>query len=243
MPLDLDPLEQRIVGVLIEKEATVPESYPLTIHALVAGCNQKSNRDPQLEVQDYEVEGAIKSLLVKGWVLEHEKEGGRTRRYTHQAEQQLGLGKADLALLTELLVRGPQAPGELKTRCERMTPMGSAEEVERRLVALASRPVPYVKQLERRPREHAARWQHLLGPQARAGGEAAAPAPASLPRPAPPPGAASSTGPGPRPPPLAVAPAPARAGGGEVERLRDLVETLEQRVLELEQRLDRLEGR
>ena len=100
----------------------------------MAGCNQKSNRDPQLEVQDYEVEGAIKSLLVKGWVLEHEKEGGRTRRYAHQAEQQLGLGKAELALLTELLVRGPQAPGELKTRCERMAPMGAAEEVERRLV-------------------------------------------------------------------------------------------------------------
>ena len=69
MPLDLDPLEQRLVGVLIEKEATVAESYPLTVNSLVSGANQKSNRDPQLDVQDYEVEGALKSLLLKGWVL------------------------------------------------------------------------------------------------------------------------------------------------------------------------------
>src|SRR5687767_8472322 len=164
MPLDLDPLEQRLVGVLIEKEATVPESYPLTVNALVQGSNQKSNRDPEMRVQDYEVEGAIKSLLVKGWILEHEKGGGRTRRYTHQAEQQLGVGKAELALLTELMLRGSQTPTELKTRCARMHPVGSPEDVERRLRELAARPVPYVRLLERRPRERDARWTHLLGP-------------------------------------------------------------------------------
>jgi uncharacterized protein YceH (UPF0502 family) len=166
MPLDLDPLEQRLVGVLIEKETTVPDAYPLTVLGLVTGANQKNNRDPVTSVQDYHVEGALKSLLQKGWVLELEREGGRTRRYAHQADKQLGVGRHELALLAELLLRGPQAPGELRTRAERMAPQTSPEEVERRLVALATRPVPYVRRLERRPREHAARWQHLLGPVA-----------------------------------------------------------------------------
>ena len=119
MPLDLDPLEQRLVGVLIEKEATVPESYPLTVNSLVLGANQKSNRDPVTDVQDYQVEGAIKSLLIKGWIVELERGGSRTKRYAHQAERQLGVGKGELAILTELLIRGPQTPTELKTRCER----------------------------------------------------------------------------------------------------------------------------
>ena len=213
MPLDLDPLEQRLVGVLIEKEMTVPESYPLSVNGLVVGANQKSNRDPHMDAQDYQIEGALKSLLAKGWALELEREGGRTRRYAHQAETHLSVGKAELALLAELLLRGPQAPGELKTRAERMTPVGASEDVERRLRELAARPVPYVKVLERRPREHAARWAHLLGPRTEERGEMSA---------------------------TAVAPAvaaPADAG------LRDLVETLKQRVLELERRLDRLEGR
>lgn len=213
MPLDLDPLEQRLVGVLIEKELSVPESYPLTVNSLVAGANQKSNRDPSMDAQDYQVEGALKSLLAKGWALELEREGGRTRRYAHQAETHLSVGKAELAILAELLLRGPQAPGELKTRAERMAPVGTSEDVERRLRELAARPVPYVRVLERRPREHAARWMHLLGPRAEERKEVAA---------------------------SAVAPAvaaPAATG------LQDLVETLEQRVLDLESRLDRLEGR
>lgn len=244
MPLDLDPLEQRIVGVLIEKEATVPEAYPLTVNALVAGCNQKSNRDPHLEVQDYQVEGALKSLLLKAWVLELEKEGGRTRRYAHQADKQLGLGKGDLALLTELLVRGPQTPQELKTRCERMAPMGTADEVERRLRELAARPVPYVRLLERRSGERYARWMHLLGAPAAGAGPApsAGPAGAGPSAPAPAAPTTASAPPGATPLPPRSAP-PASAPSVEVERLRDLVETLEQRVLELEQRLDRLEGR
>jgi uncharacterized protein YceH (UPF0502 family) len=225
MPLDLDPLEQRLVGVLLEKEATVPETYPLTVNALVAGSNQKSNRDPELRVQDYEVEGALKSLLVKGWVLEHEREGGRTRRYAHQADKQLALGKAELAVLAELLLRGPQTPTELATRCARMHAVGAPADVERRLRELAARPVPYVRELERRPREHAARWTHLLGPRADA--------------------AATPPGP-PDAQPRADAPAHGRPpepprDPGEVERLRDLVETLEQRVLALEERLDRLD--
>lgn len=236
MSIHLDALEQRIVGVLVEKELTVPETYPLTVNALVAGCNQKSNRDPHLEVQDYEVEGALKSLLLKGWLVELEREGGRTRRYAHQADKQLGVGKADLAVLTELLVRGPQTPQELKTRGDRMTPMGTPEDVERRLRDLAGRPVPYVRLLERRPGERYARWGHLLGPRSEASSPAAAAAPASSPT--------SSRAAAASPSASALpAAAPAAPRSGDVERLRDLVETLEQRVLTLEERLDRLEGR
>lgn len=242
MPLDLDPLEQRLVGVLIEKEYTVPETYPLTVNALVAGANQKSNREPEMRVQDYEVEGALKSLLTKGWILEMEREGGRTRRYTHQADKQLALGKVDLAILAELLVRGPQTPTELATRCARMHAVGSPADAERRLRELAARPVPYVRELERRPREHAQRWTHLIGPRTDV-----VPAAATATTPAAgyaEPRAATTRPPEPpRPERESAAHVSRSAPDSEVERLRDLVETLEQRVLALEERLDRLSGR
>jgi uncharacterized protein YceH (UPF0502 family) len=185
MPLDLDPLEQRIVGALVEKETTVPETYPLTLNALVAAVNQKSNRDPELHAEDYEIEGAVRSLREKGWITQHEREGGRTFRFAHAAGEQLGVDAHDLAILAELMNRGPQTPMELKTRCSRMRPFASPEEVERRLEALAARPVPYVRRLERRPREHAPRWMQLLGTSP-AAAEPSAPAPAAAAAPAPP---------------------------------------------------------
>ena len=163
MPLALDRLELRILGVLVEKEKTVPEAYPLTLNALVAGCNQKSNRDPQMSVEPYEAEGALRSLMDRGFVVHMEKAGGRAVRYEHRCQEQLGANDAELALLTELMNRGPQAPGELKTRASRMHPFAGPAEVEATLRELAARPVPYVRQLERRPRERYARWEHLLG--------------------------------------------------------------------------------
>jgi uncharacterized protein YceH (UPF0502 family) len=191
MAIDLDPLQQRIVGALIEKETTVPESYPLTLNALVSAVNQKSNREPEIHAEDYEVEGALRSLMEKGRVVQMEREGGRTLRYSHAAGTPLGVDDADLAILAELMNRGPQTPAELKTRASRMRPLPSAEDVERRLQALAARPIPYVKLLGRRPREHAARWGHLLGPSP-ASAEVASPT-ASTPRPTPtPPSAAPS---------------------------------------------------
>ena len=225
MPLDLDRLEQRIVGVLIEKQLTVPDSYPLTVNALVAGCNQKNNRDPQMTVEDYEVEGAIRSLMEKDWVREMDKAGGRAMRYEHVAGDQLGVEVADLAILAELLVRGPQGPGALKTRASRMKAFASPADVEARLRTLAARPVPYVRELPKRPREHACRWMHLLGPQPEedapvdAGGEVAAASPAVA-------------------TPAVVAP-PVAATPEADERY----DALERRVAELEDRLDRLEGR
>lgn len=232
MPLDLDRLELRILGVLIEKEKTVPETYPLTLNALVSGCNQKSNRDPHMEVEPYEVEGALRSLMDREFVVHMEKIGGRAPRYEHRGQVQLAVEEADLAILSELMCRGPQTPGELKTRAGRMHPFASPAEVEARLRELAARPVPYVRQLERRPREHAARWEHLLGKldaDAEAGAEppiddvphASAPAPAAL-----------------------DAPPPARPAAPRLDdELVERIDTLEREVSDLRDRLDRLEGR
>lgn len=162
MSLALDTLQQRIVGVLIEKALTTPDAYPLTLNALVAGCNQKSNRDPQMTAEDYEVEGALHGLRDAGWVERVERDGGRVDRYAHQAKAQLGVETVELAILAELLCRGPQAPGALKPRVSRMKFVKDASEVQAHLEAMARRPVPYVTLLPKRPREHHPRWGHLL---------------------------------------------------------------------------------
>ena len=186
MPLNLDRLGQRIVGTLIEKGLTVPESYPLTLKSLTAGCNQKSNRDPKMDVEEYEVEGALRTLMDNEWVIRRERAGARTMRYSHAAKTQLGVERGELAILCELLCRGPQAPGALKSRIQRMHRVESVTEVFTLLKGMASRPVPYVAELPKRPREQACRWIHLLdgstpddarhaAPQS----EAASPAPAA----------------------------------------------------------------
>ena len=163
MPLQLDRTERRIVGSLLEKEMTVPDAYPLTLNSLLLACNQSSNRDPAMHLQEFEVTGAVRALMQKGWVAEMELSGARTRRYAHLAREQLGVDDVDLAILAELLLRGPQSPQELKTRASRMKPIPSPEDAERRLQALAARPVPYVRFLGRRPGERVPRWEHLLG--------------------------------------------------------------------------------
>lgn len=180
MTIYLDPTERRVVGTLIEKQLSVPESYPLTLNSLVLGCNQKSNRDPESHYAEHEVHGALQSLMNRGWASELELAGSRTRRYAHRAEEQLGVEATDLAILAELLLRGPQSAPELKTRASRMRPLASLEDVERRLEALGARTVPYVRLLGRRTGERVPRWEHLLAPPAEAGA-AVSPAPTSAP--------------------------------------------------------------
>lgn len=245
MPLDLDRLELRILGVLVEKEKTVPETYPLTLNALVAGCNQKSNRDPQMSVEPYEVEGALRSLMDRGFVVHMEKIGGRAVRYEHRCQEQLGSDEAELALLTELMNRGPQAPGELKTRASRLHPFASPAEVEAKLRELATRPVPYVRQLERRPRERYARWEHLLGRQDTAPeGDVATNADADGPS-----GGGGVPVPATAPPggggvPVPAGPAPASPSAPPPdEHLVERIDALELELADLRDRLDRLEGR
>lgn len=158
----LDRTEQRIVGVLIEKQLSVPDSYPLSENALVDGCNQKSNRDPMMELETFQVGGALMALQDKGFVAKVEG-GGRVARYRHLVEDKLGVEKKDLPVLAELLVRGPQAPGALKPRVQRMGLTASAEELEAQLHRLAQRSPPLVELLSLRPRERDRRWCHLLG--------------------------------------------------------------------------------
>lgn len=220
MAIELDRLQVRIIGVLIEKQLTVPDSYPLTVNALVAGCNQKSNRDPQMEIEAYEVEGALRDLMDKGWVRELDIEGGRTLRYGHAAADQLGVEKADLAILSELMCRGPQAAGALKPRASRMVPFPSPAAVESRLHELGARPIPYVTRLPKRPREHAPRWAHLLG------------------RDAPDATAAPDASEADAPEPTAAPPPPASPPSGSAAR----IEALEAALAALEARVARLEG-
>jgi len=186
MSIRLDPTERRIIGSLVEKQLTVPEAYPLTLNSLVLACNQKSNRDPEMELRDYHVQGALRALMDRGWVRELERAGSRTVRYEHAAGEQLGVTDRELAILAELLLRGPSSAKEIETRASRMRPMGTVEEVESRLRELATRPVPYVHLLGRRPGERVPRWEHLLGSEPAAAadpavGTAAADGPAGAP--------------------------------------------------------------
>lgn len=157
----LDRTEQRIVGVLIEKQLTVPDSYPMSENALVDGCNQKNNRDPVTEYATFQVAGALMAMQEKGWIARVEG-GGRVAKFKHRAVEQLvQCSPKELALLAELLLRGPQAPGALKPRVARMACHGSPEEIEAMLRALASRNL--TEQMQQLPRERDRRWRHLLG--------------------------------------------------------------------------------
>lgn len=174
MSVRLDPTERRVVGSLIEKQLTTPDQYPLTPNALLAACNQKNNRDPVSEYREHEIHGATRALMDRGWVSELERAGGRTARYQHHAAEQLGIDEAELAILAELMLRGPESTTELHTRASRMRPLGSPEAVEAKLLALAARPVPYVEFLGRRPGERVPRWRHLLASEPQAAESATA---------------------------------------------------------------------
>ncbi|MSR37435.1 MAG: DUF480 domain-containing protein [Planctomycetes bacterium] len=158
----LDRTEQRIVGVLIEKERTVPDTYPMSENALIDGCNQKSNREPCMELRQFQVAGTLMSLMEKGWIARIDG-GSRVIKYRHKVVEQLGLSSSELAILAELLLRGPQAPGALKPRVARMGFFSDPEQIESVLRAMARRPQPVVAQLLMAPRERDRRWRHLLG--------------------------------------------------------------------------------
>ena len=160
--INLDRTEQRIVGVLLEKQRTVPDTYPMTENSLVTGCNQSSNRDPVMSLQTFEVAGALMSLHGNDIVLRIEG-GSRAVKYRHRLDEILGVNDNQLAVLAELLLRGPQAPGALKPRVARMGFHATALQVEEVLMALANCSPALVVQEPRRPRERDHRWRHLLG--------------------------------------------------------------------------------
>ena len=140
---------------------TVPESYPLTINALLAACNQKTNREPVMQLTETQVVEALDRLRQD--VLAWRTEGARTERGQQSVVRRWGLDRAGKALMTLLLLRGPQTPGELRTRSERMYTFASLEEVEEALRRLAGMDEPLVRELPRRPGQKETRWTHLVG--------------------------------------------------------------------------------
>ena len=190
--IELNALEARVLGVLVEKERTTPEGYPLSLNALVAGCNQKNNRDPVLNVGEREVNAAILNLRVAGLVEFVQLVGQRVEKYRHKAGAGLHLEPAEVAVLAELLLRGSQQPGELRGRAERMHPLPTLEALQAVLDALAAKGL--VARLERRAGERTARWTQLLAPVE---GQTAASAPINAAPAAAPPAAAP---PSPAPP-------------------------------------------
>lgn len=157
----LSLLETRVLGVLVEKRHTVPDTYPLTLNALVAGCNQKTSRDPVLDAGDADVQAAVDALRQRSLVVE--SSGGRVMRYAENMGRVLGLPSESVALLATLMLRGPQTPAELRQNCERLHRFADVSSVEAYLDELANRGGgPYVVQLPRQPGTRETRWMHLL---------------------------------------------------------------------------------
>ena len=146
----LSVAEARVLGVLVEKQRTVPDTYPLTLNALVAGCNQRSSRDPVLTLTDTEVQQALDDLKARSMAME--TSGGRVMRYAHNAERALSLPSQSVAILAALLLRGPQTAGELRIGTERMHRFADISTVEAFLNELAERQAgALVAQLPRAP--------------------------------------------------------------------------------------------
>lgn len=167
----LDAVEARVVGCLIEKALTTPDQYPMSLNALLAACNQKSNRDPVMEADEETVFDALQRLRDRGWATMVMPSSGRVERWRRQVRERLGVDGLQEAILAELLLRGPQTPGELRTRVARMKPIESLEALAHALDSLA-RPgeggqqrTALVRRLAPAAGERAERWMCLLCPQ------------------------------------------------------------------------------
>ena len=177
----LDPLsatEARIVGSLVEKQLTTPEYYPLTLNALTAACNQKSNRDPVMSLGETEIMGAIDSLRDKNLVYLYYGSGSRTVKYKHMLPSVYDLDDAGVAIVAVLLLRGPQTLGEIRERTGRLHEFGGLNEVQEALDGLTRRDEPIVVKLERQAGQKEARYAHLLSGEVAQ--DAIAPSPRSV---------------------------------------------------------------
>jgi uncharacterized protein YceH (UPF0502 family) len=175
---DLSPQEVRVLGCLIEKEATVPDSYPLTLNSLRSACNQSTSRDPVVAYGEPEIERALASLRARGLTRTVHSTSNRAAKYRHVVPDALDLDAAETAVLSVLMLRGAQTPGELRTRTERQHRFATPDDVVRVLGGLAARDQPLVRELPRQPGQKDTRWVHLLGPveqQAGVGPAAVAP--------------------------------------------------------------------
>ena len=246
---ELTPPEQRVLGCLIEKRWTTPDQYPLSLNALRLACNQSTNRDPVTHYDEATVRDAAQRLSLYGLARLASGHGSRAVKYRHLAEEALGLGREELAVLAVLLLRGPQTPGELKARTERMAPLGSLADVEHVLSVLTER--DYVRRIGRRPGQKEDRFEHLLG--GADGGAGAASLAVASPGPGVPAGAERGSGPAAgaehasglaagaeRGPALAAGEDHARPAPADNGNLADRVAALEAEVASLRAELDEL---
>lgn len=167
MSIELTPYEARVIGCLIEKEITTPEHYPLSLNALTNACNQKSNRDPALDLDEATVQQTVDALNRRFLISDQTGYGSRVTKYQHRFCNGnfggLKFSPRELAILCELLLRGPQTPGELRTRASRMSAFADVSEVEHVLIQLAQREDgPFVVRLVREPGRRESRYAHLF---------------------------------------------------------------------------------
>ncbi len=158
----LSEIETRVLGALIEKELTTPEYYPLSLNALVNACNQKSNRDPMMKLGESAVSQALRSLDKEGLAGPADAMDNRVAKFGHRLQEAFNFDRRETAVLCELLLRGPQTPGELRSRAERMHHFDDLGQVQSTLQRLAQREPPIVKMLPRQPGTKEARYAHLL---------------------------------------------------------------------------------
>lgn len=173
--MDADAVEIRVLGCLIEKQRTTPDTYPLTLNALRLACNQATNRDPVVDYDEAAIREALQRLWRKEWARLASGQGSRSVKYRQLVQETLGLADDDVSVLCVLMLRGPQTPGELKQRTDRLHPFGALAEVEETLERLLDREL--VVRLDRRPGQKEERYAQLLGGEIEGSGENPLPRP------------------------------------------------------------------
>jgi uncharacterized protein len=218
--VDLTAPEIRVLGCLLEKQRTTPDAYPLSLNALRLACNQATNRDPVVDYDEATIRDALQRLSRRRWARLASGHSSRASKYRHLLDDALGLARDEQAVLAVLMLRGPQTPGELKQRSERLAPFADLEAIHITLERLIDREL--AARLPRRPGQKEERYEQLLGEKAEAGASSEPP-PAHEP-------------PGDRHP--AAHPPPADDGGDRVARLEVEVAALRDEIAALRERLD-----
>jgi uncharacterized protein YceH (UPF0502 family) len=216
--VDLEPTEVRVLGALLEKQRTTPDAYPLSLSALRSACNQSTNRDPVVDYDEATIRDALHRLSRRRWTRLASGPGSRAAKYRHLVDEALGLGPPELSVLAVLMLRGPQTPGELRARTERLYAFPEAASLHGVLDTLAGRDL--IVRLERRPGQKEERYMHVLSDELEV----------------PPVTAAHPPRAAPAPPPAAAPPAPSDAEQ-RVARLEREVAELRAEVAELRSEL------
>jgi uncharacterized protein len=206
----LSEVETRVLGSLVEKELTTPDYYPLSLNALLNACNQKSNRDPVMNLNENAVSQALRSLDKEGLAGRADGMDNRVTKFEHRLQEAFNFDRREIAILCELLLRGPQTPGELRSRADRMHPFDDLGQVQSTLQRLAQREPPLVKMLPRQPGTKESRYAHLLS------GDVQIQAPEAMPE---------------------AAPTHRTADGERIARLENEVASLQNEVANLKQQL------